>query len=663
MSFLTPIAFLGGLIAIPILLLYMLRLRRQERVISSNFLWEQVVRDREANTPWQRLRRNWLLILQLMILALLVLALARPAQVVPTITAGKTVILLDASASMRATDIDGRTRFQQAQTEAIQILADAGARDEISIIRVAEVTEPLISYTDDFGALRQTVSDAQVGYGPGDWETALTLAAAGAEGADAFQMIIISDGGVGTTARLPENIPQPLYVPIGNSRDNLAISALAARALPGQAPQLFAQVQNYALTDHEVSLLIRLDGDIWQSTTQTVSANSQRSFVFNIDRPYTTISAELVLEARVVDHLDIDNQAYTVANTSQTRRILYASDAANLFIEQALRSLPDVQAFQWSADNPTLPAETYDLYIFDGYLPDVLPAGDMLIINPPRSTPLFSLGETIDRTRPIELVDRGHPLATFLNLENVNLRRFRELSAITWADTIATANRRPIIIAGARAGQQVIVMPFNLNESDFGLQIAFPLFIFNALDWFAPATIVASGTTYSVGDIVRITPPLDSTRVRITHPDGRTDRLQTPQGAPLSFSDTRRPGLYRIETLTGDTVTETQIIAVNSFGTGESDIAPVSDSAIVQVGGGTATTAPDAQLGFREFGSALAALALLVLLYEWHVHHRRLRPPRRDDDDPYDPRPRNRLQRIAATLQWRRDVHNTYRRR
>ena len=159
-------------------------------------------------------------------------------------------------------------------------------------------------------------------------------------------------------------------------------------------------------------------------------------------------------------------------------------------------------------------------------------------------------------------------------------------------------------------------------------------------------------------------PPLDSTRVRITHPDGRTDRLQTPQGAPLSFSDTRRPGLYRIETLTGDTVTETQIIAVNSFGTGESDIAPVSDSAIVQVGGGTATTAPDAQLGFREFGSALAALALLVLLYEWHVHHRRLRPPRRDDDDdPYDPRPRNRLQRIAATLQWRRDVHNTYRRR
>ena len=75
MSFLSPIAILGALVAIPIILLYILRLRRRETVVSSNFLWQQILRDNEANTPWQRLRRNILLLLQLIILALLVLAL------------------------------------------------------------------------------------------------------------------------------------------------------------------------------------------------------------------------------------------------------------------------------------------------------------------------------------------------------------------------------------------------------------------------------------------------------------------------------------------------------------------------------------------------------------------------------------------------------------
>src|SRR5688572_31387998 len=126
MSFLTPIAALGAFLAIPILLLYMLRLRRREMMVSSNFLWQQIVRDREANTPWQRLRRNLLMLLQLLALALVVLALMRPAQLVPTVAAGKTVILLDASASMNATDINGDSRFAEAQRQAIQLLNDLG---------------------------------------------------------------------------------------------------------------------------------------------------------------------------------------------------------------------------------------------------------------------------------------------------------------------------------------------------------------------------------------------------------------------------------------------------------------------------------------------------------------------------------------------------------
>ncbi|MCA9986938.1 MAG: BatA domain-containing protein, partial [Anaerolineales bacterium] len=105
-SFLTPLMLLLGLLAAPIILLYMLRLRRQEMLVSSTMLWQRLLRDREANAPWQKLRRNLLLILQLLILALLVFALARPFLPVPSVISGSVVVLLDGSASMLATDVE-----------------------------------------------------------------------------------------------------------------------------------------------------------------------------------------------------------------------------------------------------------------------------------------------------------------------------------------------------------------------------------------------------------------------------------------------------------------------------------------------------------------------------------------------------------------------------
>src|SRR5690606_2966970 len=97
MAFLAPLALLLGLPAVPIVVLYMLRLRRREVLVSSTLLWRKLLRDREANAPWQRLRRNLLLLLQLLILAALVLALSRPFLPTPSVVSGSVVVLLDAS--------------------------------------------------------------------------------------------------------------------------------------------------------------------------------------------------------------------------------------------------------------------------------------------------------------------------------------------------------------------------------------------------------------------------------------------------------------------------------------------------------------------------------------------------------------------------------------
>src|SRR5579871_2881051 len=81
-------------VAIPALLvLYFLKLRRREMPVSTTILWRKAIQVLHLNAPFQRLRRNLLLLLQLILLLFLLLALSRPvANYTPW--PGKTTVIL-----------------------------------------------------------------------------------------------------------------------------------------------------------------------------------------------------------------------------------------------------------------------------------------------------------------------------------------------------------------------------------------------------------------------------------------------------------------------------------------------------------------------------------------------------------------------------------------
>lgn len=626
MNFLTPIAFAGAALAIPIILLYMLRLRRREMVISSTFLWQQVLQDKEANTPWQRLRRNLLLFLQLLILALLIFTLARPFTLVSAVSSGRTILLLDASASMNATDINGDSRFDEAKRQALEIVDTLNDGNNMTVIRVAEVAEILANDTSNRGRLRDAINDAQVGISEADWDAALNLAIAGQASTDDFTIVIIGDGGLGETVGLPGIEGEIRYVPIGTSAQNIAISALATRTLPGQSPQLFAQITNYGDLEAQVVFSLRIDDELLTSENFTIPPNSSLPIVSTAELA-TTFSA---LEATLInsvnseseDYLTLDNSAFAVSGQVSERRILVMTEG-NLYLEQILSSLPGIEAVRGSIDSG-LPAQQYDLYIFDGWLPETLPTGDMLLINPPRSTPLFTLGDyNTETTNPF--VHPTDSRVAFVDFNEVSLLRFRDVFNVEWAESLITLDGGAVLMAGVIDGRQVALMPFDLRESDLPLNIAFPVLMANLTEWFTPTDALTANTSVTVGDTIAIRPPLDADTVQITLPDGDTQTL-TVDRETLIFADTQQSGVYLLEAQSGSQITQQQPIVVNLFSPLESMIAPISEGNL-QVGSEVVPIAEEEAKGQQEHWQIVALLVLLMLLIEWYVYHRRLHMP------------------------------------
>ena len=96
-----------ALAAIPpaIVALYFLKLKRQPLLVPSTYLWRKSIEDLHVNSLWQRLRQSLLLLLQLLLMALLFLALVNPTWQGAQLSGSRFIFLVDNSASMSATDV------------------------------------------------------------------------------------------------------------------------------------------------------------------------------------------------------------------------------------------------------------------------------------------------------------------------------------------------------------------------------------------------------------------------------------------------------------------------------------------------------------------------------------------------------------------------------
>ncbi|MBM4422533.1 MAG: VWA domain-containing protein [Chloroflexi bacterium] len=616
MSFLTPLFLSLSALAAPIIILYMLKLRRRETEVSSVMLWRMVLRDREANAPWQRLRRNILLLLQLLLLALLVVALARPFLPVPVVASGQITVLLDASASMNAADVQP-SRFEEAKKIARGLANDLSDESLMTLILVSEQPGVIASASGDKRELIAAIDSAKPSVGIANWEAAFALAA-GANGSVANSTtVLISDGG------LPEKSP-PLtgevrYVPIGTESANLAVSALSIRPGPG-GPQVFASVTNYGEAEAKTILTLNLDGELFNAQQLTVSPGKTSNVILTAYEGVVRAEAVLSPPAGVTttDYLPADDRGFAVYNPPQSGRVLFLSNQGNRYIEQLLAAFPGIEPYRAPVDSP-LPSDPFDLYVYDGAISSELPAKELLIFNPPPNA-LFNIdGEFAPALASAVTTAEDDPLLQFVDLSNVHILKAVDAQTPAWARALASIEGKPLIFYGTLERRRIVVFTFDLRDSDLPLQIAYPILMSNLIEWLTPSTVISADDIIHPGDSVTIRPAVGEQAVGIFAPD---DQLFTAgvTNAGALFADTTQLGIYGVGTASAQEGGKfAGFFAVNLFSARESNIQP---AATLTVGRAQVAASVRDQVGQRELWPFVAAAALAILLIEWWVYHR-----------------------------------------
>jgi hypothetical protein len=188
----TPLALLGLLFVPAVVAMYLLKLRREERLVPSTLLWQRLVADVEANAPWQRLRRSLLFLLQLLLVLILVLLAARPFIERPAGLARDIVLVVDTSASMAATDV-APNRLSAAKEAALNALRDLPAGGKVSVVEAGRTARIVAAGSSDLGRIRLAIESIRPTTAAGDLSDALELASELASQSGDAEVLIATD--------------------------------------------------------------------------------------------------------------------------------------------------------------------------------------------------------------------------------------------------------------------------------------------------------------------------------------------------------------------------------------------------------------------------------------------------------------------------------------
>ncbi len=628
-----------GLIAIPVVALYFLKIKRHRRTVPYLRLWADLVDEKRVTTLFRRLQRWLSLLLQLLIVASLVGAFGVLTLSDSFLQEESVVLVLDTSASTHGlASRDGtRTRFQAGLEKARELVEGRSSEDEFAVI--AAGPEPVLvqGFTRSTLRLREALDQIAPTSASGDLDAAVRLAGDVLQGKDHPRVLLLCDAAGGAAADVAAKDERVRWVRIGESVPNVAIRRFQVR-------------RNDATGSDEMLLVVANESDEKASVEVEVSVEGTLKNVLPVQlepRGVENLRRDLsvpqggFLSARVVhpktaegkpghDGLSLDDTAWAEVPPKRAYRVLLVTrdDAEEAPFLAALDALGDLvdragssssRPEQWASLSADAIA-AHDLVVMVNWAPESLPPkGRFLCLNAlPGGLPAKVAG--IEKSPRVRSIDETHPMNRFLDARSLMPPAARPLD-LTGGRPFLSTFGGPVGVAFRDGDRQVVYLGFDMLSDLFFLQVSFPIVVRNALAWLHEERTELLPPTLAPGEVLRPRLPLPDKSVEIAWKRGEFGKLtegrttvQVGKDGRFWFADTLQPGCYAIASTTGLHRT-----TVNLFDPNEEDLTMPEASGDVDL--------DIERAGFlfgRDLWPLLLLLAAVLSILEWGLYHRRL---------------------------------------
>ena len=623
MSLLSPLALALFALALPLVLLYFLKVRRRQQTVSSLLLWAPALRDREASAFFQRLQRDPLLILQVLALLALSVALARPVATVMGDGARKVVVVLDTSASMRARDVSP-SRFEVARGQATQLVRRLGEGAEVMVIEAGVQPRVAAALGRDRARALAALAAARARDLPDRLPEAVRTARALVGDDPRAEIHVFTDGAFPPAQAEAVTDPRVRWVGVGRRGHNVGITSLSVRRTYWGAfdNQAFVSVVNYTPEARTFAFTLDVDGRTIAEKDVTLEPSVRRSVVVPFSHSGGGV---LTARLRVRDDFAVDDVAWAVLPPPRKIAVLLVSPG-NLFLEKVLRTDPQVALEVRTPEQYAGGMGEADVVVLDSVTPPKVGPGRFVFVNTvPPDVPLEVLGRLEQPT--VMDWDRNHPVMRHVEFAKVTIEDAMRLRPLAAGRPLVEAVGGPLLYALEEPERKALVVGFDLFRTDFPLRVAFPLILSNALRWLSPAGLDHASLQLAAGQPILLPVPHGVETVLVTTPGGRGVRARVTRGV-VSFTETDEVGVYTLA------MAKSEIkVAVNLMDADESNLAPQPLPAGAAPG---AVAAAPVSIQ-RELWPLFVLLAALLLALEALLYWRRqsagrLRPPRSPGD-------------------------------
>lgn len=614
---------------VPLVVLYILKVKRKRLTIPSTWLWAQAQRDLMARSPFKRLILQVPLLLQALVLVLLALAAASPATRGKTVTGDHVAIVIDTSASMATQDAEsGKRRIDLAKAAAIELVDALPPGSDAMILDAGRDARVALPPDRDTRRMRSAIDDIDARDVEGDLGAAVSLAVSRLQQqGGSRRVLVLTDGNLARPAPLKSAVIPVEVLRVGAPTNNAAIVRVDVRAgtdpvLDVEQVQAFLMLANFGDAPRElyVTMRQRNASDVLASRKVVVDAGTKAPVVLTFNPAEGDYGTGLVFDISPHDALPVDDVAYGRVPAGRKLPIFAAAAEGGVspWLLRAMVADPDAEVREGSVaellNSANVPAGA--LVVFQGVCPSNPPGGDVLVIDPPTGDCFGTLvGKKVEQP-VITSWEHGDARLRFLGFEGVLVGEARLLEPESKRQALIRTDQGAIASDISTSARSATLLGFDPGETNWPRFPSFVVFVRNLIEQARHHRSSGISGPANAGDPLRASIPPDVRLVTVEPPDGPDgsgEPLEVPVRDGLAVvPDVQRVGLYQLSWQ--EPTAGSMWIPVNLVSANESDLTrePTdllgSDVAVV--------AAEDAVEARHAWGWVLAIVALVFICFD-----------------------------------------------